>query len=251
MCRLGDFGFGGEEERRDISLLDVLIRREQVNVAFFAPSLLGMFANLDFPFMKTLLFGAEAISEKLFNRLKQQPYRLMNVYGPTENTVLSTIRIVNDETSYDNIGYPLEGTTCHILSEDLQQVVGGATGELYLSGPQVSPGYIGNKELNEKSFIFYHGERLYRTGDLVRQQPDGSIRFIGRKDTQVKMRGFRIELREITECLNKDPEVEKSHVVVVEQNGRQLLGAYLQPSVPGCFHPEDVKNVCGRNFLIT
>ena len=237
----GTLVLAGEEERRDISLLDVLIRREQVNVAFFAPSLLGMFANLDFPFMKTLLFGAEAISEKLFNRLKQQPYRLMNVYGPTENTVLSTIRIVNDETSYDNIGYPLEGPTCHILSEDLQQVVGGATGELYLSGPQVSPGYIGNKELNEKSFIFYHGERLYRTGDLVRQQPDGSIRFIGRKDTQVKIRGFRIELREITECLNKDPEVEKSHVVVVEQNGRQLLGAYLQPSVPGCFHPEDVK----------
>lgn len=124
----GTLVLAGEEERRDISLLDVLIRREQVNVAFFAPSLLGMFANLDFPFMKTLLFGAEAISEKLFNRLKQQPYRLMNVYGPTENTVLSTIRIVNDETSYDNIGYPLEGTTCHILSEDLQQVVGGATG---------------------------------------------------------------------------------------------------------------------------
>lgn len=145
----GTLVLAGEEERRDISLLDGLIRREQVNVAFFAPSLLGMFANLDFPFMKTLLFGAEAISEKLFNRLKQQPYRLMNVYGPTENTVLSTIRIVNDETSYDNIGYPLEGTTCHILSEDLQQVVGGATGELYLSGPQVSSGYIGNKELNE------------------------------------------------------------------------------------------------------
>lgn len=130
-----------------------------------------MFADLDFPFMKTLLFGAEAISESCLIGWKQQPYRLMNVYGPTENTVLSTIRIVNDETSYDNIGYPLEGTTCHILSEDLQQVVGGATGELYLSGSTgFTSGYIGNKELNEKSFIFYHRERLYRTGDLVRQQ---------------------------------------------------------------------------------
>lgn len=237
----GTLILAGEDERRDISLLDELIRREKVNIAFFPPSLLGMFADLDFPSFKTLLFGAEAIGEKLFNRLKQQPYRLMNVYGPTENTVLSTIRIVGKDTSYDDIGYPLKGTVCYVLSENLQQTTLGATGELCLGGPQVSLGYIGSVQLNEKSFISYDGERLYRTGDLVQQQPDGSIRFIGRKDTQVKIRGFRIELTEIAERLNRDPDVERAHVVVVERNGRQLLGAYLQPSVSGNFHPEEVK----------
>ena len=100
----GALVWGGELDGRVMSLMAGLIGRGQVNVACFVPSLLGMFANLDFPFMKTLLLGAEAIRERLFNRLKQQPYRLMNVYGPTENTVLRTIRIVNDETSYDNIG---------------------------------------------------------------------------------------------------------------------------------------------------
>lgn len=131
----GTLILAGEDERRDISLLDELIRREKVNIAFFPPSLLGMFADLDFPSFKTLLFGAEAIGEKLFNRLKQQPYRLMNVYGPTENTVLSTIRIVGKDTSYDDIGYPLKGTVCYVLSENLQQTTLGATGELCLGGP--------------------------------------------------------------------------------------------------------------------
>lgn len=118
-----------------------------------------MFADLDFPSFKTLLFGAEAIGEKLFNRLKQQPYRLMNVYGPTENTVLSTIRIVGKDTSYDDIGYPLKGTVCYVLSENLQQTTLGATGELCLGGPQVSLGYIGSVQLNEN-----HSSRTMENG---------------------------------------------------------------------------------------
>lgn len=155
----GTLILAGEDERRDISLLDELIRREKVNIAFFPPSLLGMFADLDFPSFKTLLFGAEAIGEKLFNRLKQQPYRLMNVYGPTENTVLSTIRIVGKDTSYDDIGYPLKGTVCYVLSENLQQTTLGATGELCLGGPQVSLGYIGSVQLNEN-----HSSRTMENG---------------------------------------------------------------------------------------
>lgn len=237
----GTLVLAGEEERKDISLLSELIRREKVNTTFLPPSLLAMFSSLDFPSFKTLLFGAEPISEKLFNRLKQQPYRLMNAYGPTENTVLCAIRIVDERTSHDNIGFPFKGTTCQVLDDQLQPVAEGVTGELYWGGYQVSLGYIGNDDLNKKSFIHHQGMRLYKTGDLAQRLADGSIRFIGRKDTQIKIRGFRIELSEITEHLNRDPEVEKSYVTVIDQKERQLLGAYLQPTDPANFSLEHVK----------
>ena len=237
----GTLVLASQEERKDISLLTELIKREKVNVAFLAPSLLAHFPHLDFPSLEILLFGAEAISEKLLDRLKQQSYTLIHMYGPTENTVISTTRIVNAHTPYDNIGYPLKGITCYVLDEERKQVSCHITGELYLGGLQVSPGYIGNEEINEKAFILYHGERLYKTGDLVQRMPDGSLRFIGRKDSQVKIRGFRIELNEIMEHLNKDPEIEKSYVTVIEQNGRQLWGAYLQPADKHNFRLEEVK----------
>lgn len=237
----GTLVVAGQEERKDISLLTELIKKEKVNVAFLPPSLLAQFPRLDFPSLKILLFGAEAINEKLLDRLKQQSYTLIHMYGPTENTVASTARIVNAHTPYDNIGYPLKGITYYVLNEERKRVACHITGELYLGGLQVSPGYIGNEESNQKSFILYHGERLYKTGDLVQRMPDGSIRFIGRKDSQVKIRGFRIELNEIMEHLNKDPEIEKSYVTVIEQNGRQLLGAYLQPADKHNFRLENVK----------
>lgn len=237
----GTLVVAGQEERKDISLLTELIKKEKVNVAFLPPSLLAQFPRLDFPSLKILLFGAEAINEKLLDRLKQQSYTLIHMYGPTENTVASTARIVNAHTPYDNIGYPLKGITYYVLNEERKRVACHITGELYLGGLQVSPGYIGNEESNQKSFILYHGERLYKTGDLVQRMPDGSIRFIGRKDSQVKIRGFRIELNEIMEHLNKDPEIEKSYVTVIEQNGQQLLGAYLQPADKHNFRLENVK----------
>lgn len=237
----GTLVVAGQEERRDISLLTELMKKEKVNVAFLPPSLLAQFPRPDFPSLEILLFGAEAISEKLLDRLKQRSYTLIHMYGPTENTVASTARIVDSHTPYDNIGYPLKGVTYYVLDEEQKQVACHITGELYLGGRQVSPGYIGNEESNQKSFILYHGERLYKTGDLVQRMPDGSIRFIGRKDSQVKIRGFRIELNEIMEHLNKDPEIEKSYVTVIEQNGRQLLGAYLQPTDKRNFRLEEVK----------
>ena len=157
---------------------------------------------------------------------------LVNHYGPTENTVVSTAGIVNCISLYlPSIGSPICNTQCYILSSALDIVPQGVLGELYLGGVGLARGYLNRGGLTAEKFIPNpfggEGDRLYRTGDIVRYLADGNIEYIGRVDHQVKVRGFRIELGEIESSLLSHECVKESVVLARTESGDTRLVGYV------------------------
>lgn len=166
--------------------------------------------------------------KKHFAKLPQ--VKLYNEYGPTENSVCSTVyqfSATNDEVL---IGKPISNCCCYILNQDHHLLPIGIPGELYLGGVGLARGYINNPELTEEKFIYIPAikERLYKTGDLAQWTPDGNLQFIERIDNQVKIRGFRVELGEIESNLLKHQSINEAVVVLDEGDpNRKCLCAYF------------------------
>lgn len=145
------------------------------------------------------------------------PFTVINGYGPTESTVFSTMSVVkpqNEESIAPSIGCPLDNVTAYVLDENLQLLPVGVAGELYLGGVQLARGYLGRPELTRERFVpdpfaKAAGARLYRTGDWARWLPDGELEFLGRKDDQIQIRGYRVELGEIEAALFAHPAVKQ------------------------------------------
>ncbi|HEY6549539.1 MAG TPA: amino acid adenylation domain-containing protein, partial [Vicinamibacteria bacterium] len=157
--------------------------------------------------------------------------RLLNLYGPSEDTTYSTWAAVS-EGEVPAIGRPLTGTQAHVLDAAFDPVPLGVAGELCLGGVGLARGYLGRPELTAGRFVpdpfGAAGARLYRTGDLARRRPDGSLEFLGRLDHQVKVRGFRIEPGEIESALLAHPEVREALVAALaEADGTTRLAAYV------------------------
>ncbi|MBU2709127.1 non-ribosomal peptide synthase/polyketide synthase, partial [Zooshikella marina] len=156
--------------------------------------------------------------------------RLINAYGPSEVTVCASCGDVSADSTQLTIGTALPGKSLYVLDSDLQLVPPGVIGELYVSGAGVARGYLNRPDLTVERFIqspFDSTITLYRTGDLVRWLPDGGLEFQGRVDHQVKLRGFRIELEEVTAALLKQSGVSEAYVMVREdQAGDKRLVAY-------------------------
>jgi len=175
------------------------------------------------------------------DKLRREPrkastFSLVNHYGPTENTVVTTCAPVGAATRTDApppIGRPIANTQVYLLDAQMQPVPAGVPGELYISGTGLARGYLNRPELTAEKFVpnpFSHkpGARLYKTGDLVRYLPNGNIEFLGRIDDQVKIRGFRIELGEIEAVLSQHPAVQESVVLAREDvPGNKRLVAYV------------------------
>ncbi|MEA5536734.1 non-ribosomal peptide synthetase [Crocosphaera sp. XPORK-15E] len=164
------------------------------------------------------------------------PFTLVNNYGPTENTVVTTSqKLTSDVLSQKDpsIGRPIANNQVYILDKCQQPVPIGIIGELYIGGAGLAYGYLNRKDLTETRFIpnpfsQIQGERLYKTGDLVRYRNDGKIEFVGRIDDQVKIRGFRIELGEIEAVLNIHSQIKEAIVIAKEeQPGLKRLYAYV------------------------
>ncbi|TRV43485.1 MAG: amino acid adenylation domain-containing protein [Microcystis panniformis Mp_MB_F_20051200_S9] len=164
------------------------------------------------------------------------PFTLVNNYGPTENTVVTTsVKITPDllTEKAPPIGRPISNTQVYILDQYQQPVPIGIPGELYIGGSGLARGYLNRPELTDSKFIANPfsqklSDRLYKTGDLVRYRNDGQIEFIGRIDHQVKIRGFRIELGEIETILNQHPQVKEAIIIAREdQPGVKRLCAYV------------------------
>jgi amino acid adenylation domain-containing protein len=157
--------------------------------------------------------------------------RIVNGYGPTENTTFSTLHIITaaDTSGMIPIGLPPANSSAYILDEEGNPVEPGVVGELYVGGDGVALGYLNRPDLTEARFLadpFRPGGRMYRTGDLAQRRPDGVIEFLGRADNQVKVRGFRIELGEIEEALRGHPDVADA-VVVLRDRGPEPGDRYL------------------------
>jgi acyl-coenzyme A synthetase/AMP-(fatty) acid ligase/aryl carrier-like protein len=148
------------------------------------------------------------------------PFVLVNNYGPTECTVVSTSGVISsdvNEIDVPSIGRPITNATALILDENIQPVAAGESGELCMAGDLVGRGYRNNPQLTASRFVEYRpasgpAMRIYRTGDRARLLPNGEIGFLGRMDDQVKIRGYRVELGEIVARLDRFPGVEASAV---------------------------------------
>jgi amino acid adenylation domain-containing protein len=195
--------------------------------------------------LRHLVSGGDVLNKALLGRLHASlTAKVHNTYGPTENTIDSTVFEVDRAAHYHTIpiGKPTANSSCYILNEYLQPVPLGVVGELCVGGTGVGRGYLNRPDLTADRFIAnpfaavadlgYANERLYKTGDLARWLPDGNIEFLGRIDNQVKIRGFRIELEEIESTLLKHPEIDSAVVVVKQFDNSKELVAYLVSKVP-------------------
>ena len=158
--------------------------------------------------------------------------RLVNTYGPTEATVVTTAFDLTEhrEGAAIAIGRPVAGASVYVLDDALQPAPVGVPGELYIGGAGVARGYLNRPDLTAQRFIAnpFGAGRLYRSGDLVRYQPDGNLEFLGRADNQVKIRGFRIELEEIEAAIRSCDTVTDAVVKVIEDSdGDKRLCAYV------------------------
>ncbi|HVI47171.1 MAG TPA: amino acid adenylation domain-containing protein [Chitinophaga sp.] len=185
---------------------------------------------------KLLIFGGEVLDAGVTARIFSSGSNCMvvNHYGPTETTIGKLLHIVEREREYDQyipIGRPFSNSQAYVLSDRLQRCPVGIPGELYIGGDGVGRGYLNNAELTSERFIadpFNSGGRLYRTGDIVKYLPDGNIMFIGRRDDQLKIRGYRVELEEIARVLEDSPGVLQGVVVYQgEEGGLQRLTGYV------------------------
>jgi amino acid adenylation domain-containing protein/non-ribosomal peptide synthase protein (TIGR01720 family) len=190
---------------------------------------------------KCLVLGGEALSHQLVDRLAQtsSTCRIINHYGPTEATVGCLTFDVDETTDYlatIPIGHPIANASAYVVDTHVRLVPLGATGELCIGGAGVARGYLNQAAQTAERFIpdSYSGQtgaRLYRTGDLVRQLRNGAIEFLGRVDSQVKIRGHRIELGEIEVALRQHPEIREVVVVAAsDEREHKRLVAYLVSS---------------------
>jgi amino acid adenylation domain-containing protein len=205
-------------------LVDFLAR-ERITVFCCVPTLLATM-DRDVPSLHTVIVGGEECRPYLVERWSRPGRRILNTYGPTETTVTATWTELEPGKPV-TIGRPVPGYQIDILDQNLCPVAPGEAGEICIGGAGVAQGYLNRPELTADRFIRDpFGTRFYRSGDRGRLLPNGEIEFLGRMDTQVKIRGHRIELAEIEAVLLDDPAVENA-VVIATQNLAQDLIAYV------------------------
>ncbi|HEX9352704.1 MAG TPA: AMP-binding protein, partial [Streptosporangiaceae bacterium] len=215
--------------------LAALIRDRAVTFACLPPAVLALLTGQDFPDLRILLSAGEELSSDLLRAWLRDGLEIYNGYGPTEASIGATFMKLDATTQLPPpIGRPKPNYRVYVLDADLNPVPVGVTGELHIGGAGVARGYLGRPELTRQRFIpdpFTRepGARLYKTGDLVRRRPDGTIMFTGRADTQVKIRGLRVELGEIETALTAHPAIAQAVVTTVTgPAGQKQLAAYLR-----------------------
>ena len=206
------------------------IKLNRITVFSTVPTLLSMMKP-PLSSLKLLILGGEFCSSELLTRWSERRLRIVNTYGPTESTVIATFVDFNEDTKI-TIGKPIINYGVFVTDAALRPVAVGVPGELCIAGQGLATGYLNNSELTAQKFVEppfpirgNFPNRIYRSGDLARVNGQCEIEFLGRIDTQVKLRGYRIELSEIEGQLLHVPNI-KNAVVTVRQDqikGEQLI----------------------------
>lgn len=224
-----------------LAQIAAILQKNGVTTLWLTAGLFHLMVENELPALKgvrQLLAGGDVLSVSHVKRLLAHMGDgvLVNGYGPTENTTFTCCYRMTRDTAVEAtvpIGQPISNTSVYVLDERFQPVPMGVIGELYAAGDGVARGYWNRPDLDAAAFLpdpfsSRAGARMYRTGDLVRYREDGMLEFIGRKDTQVKIRGHRVELGEIEAALDTCPGVDGSVVVVDRRDGaRKDLVAFV------------------------
>lgn len=222
-----------KEIARDGSALLDIIRSDKITFMQATPYIWHMMIESGWKehFPIRAISGGEALSADLAEKLLKRCNEVWNMYGPTETTVCATAKKITAPGDI-TIGRPIDNVRVYILDEKLRKLEAGEEGEIFIAGDGVAKGYINRPDLTKERFIddVYgaSGQKMYKTGDLGRVLPNNEIQFIGRIDTQIKFRGYRIETEEIEYKL-KQYENIKSAVVTVFHGPLKdaLLVAYV------------------------
>lgn len=230
-----------EEEMMLPWKLAELVEKYQTGIFEMTPSRLQMCLGND-AFcqaahnIRIVLLGGEVVTKTLLEKFYQHTDGvLMNMYGPTEATVFTTMQALKPG-EHITIGRPLQNTRTYVLDEKLRPVIPTACGELYIAGECLAAGYISRPELTESSFvedIYFPGEKMYKSGDLVRLRADGTFDYVGRKDAQVKLNGQRVELSEITGAIMESGFADQAATVAIrKEDGSMELCAFYEAGEP-------------------
>ncbi|WP_255006149.1 non-ribosomal peptide synthetase [Roseovarius sp. M141] len=209
------------------------VKRHGVTLLQATPSTLSNLLERPFHFPElTVLCGGEAAPSGLFGRLFERCGRVLNVYGPTETTIWSSAHRLRDGGN-PPLGEPLFGESLHVLNAFLRPAPPGVDGELYIGGSGVARGYVGDPARTAENFLpdpfsSEPGARLYRTGDLVRIRPDGCLEFRGRRDRQLKVRGYRIEPEGVDAVIASYGAVRASITTAVGEGANRKLVSILE-----------------------
>ncbi|KAL4819990.1 hypothetical protein BDW67DRAFT_181698 [Aspergillus spinulosporus] len=217
------------------------ITRLQANWTFLTPSVASLLNPVDVPTLKTLTLGGEAISRDLHSTWADK-VRLINSYGPAECSIWTSNQRLFPDSSCADIG---AGITCHLWITEPDNhdrlVPIGCVGELLVQGPNLARGYLKDEEKTAAAYIDTPAwlrndtrpiaKRVYKTGDLVRYCSDGHLEFVGRKDTQIKFHGQRVEIGEVEYQLRarlpKNTQVAVEMIKPLSQDGRQTLAGFI------------------------
>lgn len=244
--------------------LAAFLNHHKVTIISCAPTLLSMVED-EVPTLKRILFGAENLPAAIVERWWKPDREIINTYGPTEATVGATFGYCRPGQAV-TIGHPLPNYFCDVLNDDFQPVPPGSEGQLAISGVGVTSGYFGRPDLNVGRFVKnsqfepeHNNPICYLTGDLVKEDEFGNLVWLGRIDSQVKIRGHRVELSEIESQILAYPDIRSVAVVVREVRGQDVqlaalavlkedvqlsIGAFfehLRSSLPGYMVPQVVE----------
>lgn len=218
------------------SLLD-LIEDNKVTILKLTPSHMKMINQMDIENTKvhTFIVGGEELTvqtaKETENKINHKVF-IINEYGPTEATIGCCVHQFDSETDVTNvsIGKPIANTQLYVLDDQKNILPFGMMGELYIAGDGLAVGYYNNPSMTKEKFIenpFEKGELMYATGDLAYKNFDGNYTYCGRKDTQTKLRGFRIELEEVEKVALRETEASQVCVTIHKNEESEYLCAYL------------------------
>ena len=234
--------------QQDPEYLAHVLNEEQITLARFGPSMLALLLQTGAwtqspAYLQDLVCAGEELSVALWTQVHRRcGAQIHHQYGPTESTIISTSWRCESDEGCEKIpvGHPLQNTEIFVLDAFGQPTPYGVTGEIFLGGVGLARGYFQRPDLTAERFLPHPfppldqpGARLYRTGDLGRLRPDGALEILGRRDAQVKLRGYRVELGEIEVVLRQLPTIATSVVLLhhpdADAEHGPLLIAYIVP----------------------
>ncbi|WP_046746002.1 non-ribosomal peptide synthetase [Kordia zhangzhouensis] len=221
-----------ETDKYDVRRFESYIHDHNIHITLLPPAYIKMLAIEKLQSIHTLITGGEEAPLSQVKHFQSNGGRYINAYGPTEASVCATI-FEGTIMDFVPIGKPISNVEVYILDEELRLLPIGVIGELCIGGSGLARGYLNQEKLTQEKFIahpFKTGERLYKTGDVAKWLPDGNIAFIGRKDSQVKIRGHRVELGEIENTLLKHEAISNCCVLARKDTtgSNQLVGYILE-----------------------